>query len=179
MSRHSTARSTANVAVVTTLLVCSAIGSARAASPDCSKVDAALAAKVLGVPKARANPSAGHTKQPPNKMDVIGCSYVEATHDPMAKTLLYFIYTPIAKDLATEYSSLSNPNVQGKVQKFSPGVGSASTGWVRPSVNGETFDGSIILRQNDYIAVIKIGGMPNIDALEKALVRAGEVFTKP
>jgi len=179
MSRHSIARSTANVASVAALLVCSAIGSARASSPDCTKVDAALAAKVLGVPKARANPSAGHTKQPPNKMDVIGCSYVEATPDPMAKTLLYVIYTPIAKDLASEYSSQSNPNIQGKVQKFSPGVGSASTGWVRPSVNGETFDGSIILRQNDYIAVIKVAGMPNIDALEKALVRAGEVFTKP
>ena len=46
-------------------------------------------------------------------------------------------------------------------------------------MNGETFDSSIIVRQNDYIAVIKVGGMPSIDALEKALVRAGEVFTKP
>jgi len=179
MSRYGIARSTANVAAIATFLGFSAIGTARAAAPDCTKVDAALAAKVLGVPKARANPSAGHTKQPPDKMDVIGCSYVEATPDPMAKTLLYFIYTPMAKDLASEYSSLSNPNIPGKVQKFSPGVGSASTGWVRPSVNGETFDGSIILRQNDYIAVIKVGGMPNIDSLEKALVRAGEVFTKP
>jgi hypothetical protein len=80
---------------------------------------------------------------------------------------------------ASEYASLSNPNIQGKVQKFSPGVGSASTGWVRPSVNGETFDGSIIVRQDHYIAVIKVGGVPNIDAPEKTLVRAGEVFTKP
>jgi hypothetical protein len=40
-------------------------------------------------------------------------------------------------------------------------------------------DGGIVFRANDYIAVIKVAGMPNIDAVQKALVRAGQVFTKP
>ena len=179
MSRYGMERFSVSVVTIAAVLAFSAIGTARAASPDCTKIDATSAAKVLGVPKARDNSTGRHTKLPPDNMDVLGCAYAEVSLDPMARTLTYFIYTPIAKDLESVFSSLSNENVRGAVQKFSPGVGSASTGWVRPSVNGETFDGSIILRQNDYIAVIKVGGMPSIDALEKALVRAGEVFTKP
>src|SRR5690349_14179354 len=131
---------TANVAAVATVLAFSAIGTARAASPDCTKIDAVAAAKVLGVPKARDNSTGRHTKQPPDNMDVLGCAYAEVSPNPFARTLTYFIYTPIAKDLASVFSSLSNPNIPGNPQKFSPGVGSASTGWARTSGNGETFD---------------------------------------
>jgi len=177
MSRYGIARS--NVAAVATVLAFSAIGTARAASPDCTKIDAVAAAKVLGVPKARDNSPGRHTKQPPDNMDVLGCAYAEASPNPLARTLIYVIYTPIAKDIAGEYSSLSNPNIPGNPQKFSPGVGTASTGWARASANGETYDGSIVLRANDYISVIKVGGMPSIDAVQKALISAGQIFAKP
>ena len=165
--------------LIATFLAFSAIGTARAASPDCTKIDAAAAAKVLGVPKARDNSPGRHTKQSPDNMDVLGCAYNEASPNPLARTLIYVIYTPIAKDLAGEFSSLSNGNVPGTVTKFSPGVGGASSGWTRPSANGETFDGSIVLRADTYIAVVKVGGMPNADALKKALISAGQILAKP
>jgi hypothetical protein len=111
-------------------------------------------------------------------MDVLGCAYAEVSPDPLARALTYFIYTPIAKDLASVFSSLSNENVPGKVQKFSPGVGSASSGWVRPSANGETFDGSIVVRADTYIAIARVAGMPNSDAVKKALVSAGQILAK-
>jgi len=179
MSRYGFARSTASVAAVASVLAFSAIGTARAAAPDCTKIDAAAAAKVLGVPKARDNSSGRHNKQPPDNMDVLGCGYAEVSPDPLARTLTYFIYTPIAKDLASVFSSLSNENVRGTVQKFSPGVGSASSGWVRPSANGQTFDGSIVVRADSYIAIAKVAGMPSSDAVQKALISAGQILAKP
>jgi len=134
---------------------------------------------VLGVAKARDNSIGRHTKQPPDNMDVVGCAYVEATHDPLARSLIYFIYTPIAKDLESEFSSLKNENEMGAVQKFSPGVGAGSSGWARPSVNGETFDGRIVVRGEGYIAVAKVGGMPSIAGVQQALVSAGQILAKP
>src|SRR4051812_35606182 len=95
MSRYSVTGSTANVAVFATLLVVGATATARAASPDCTKIDATAAATVLGVPKTRSNSIGRHHKQQPDNMDVLGCAYAEVSPDPMARTLTYFIYTPI------------------------------------------------------------------------------------
>lgn len=152
---------------------------AQTAANDCERIDVATVASILSVPKARANPSRGHTKQPPDNMDVLGCSYVEASPNPLAKTLIYVVYTPLPKDLASEFASLSHPNVPGQPQAFSPGVGSESTGWVRASANGETFDGSIVFRMPSYIVDVKVGGMPNLDAAKRALVNAGKALAKP
>jgi uncharacterized membrane protein len=177
MSRYGIARPTAIAAAAATLVALSA--AARAAAPDCTKIDAAAAATVLGVPKARNNSSGGHTKQSPDNMDVLGCTYAEISPDPMARTLTYFIYTPIPKDLESVFSSLTNENVRGAVVKFSPGVGTGSTGWTRSSASGETFDGSVVVRGNAYIAVAKVGGMPSLAAAKKALVSAGQILAKP
>jgi len=179
MSRYGIARPAAIAAVVATLLASTAAGTARAAAPDCTKIDASAAASVLGVPKTRDNSSGRHNKQPPDNMDVLGCAYAEVSPDPLARTLTYFIHTPIPKDLESVFSSLTNENVPGAVQKFSPGVGSGSTGWARPSANGETFDGSIVVRGDAYIAVAKVAGMPSIEAVKKALVSAGQILAKP
>jgi hypothetical protein len=78
-----------------------------------------------------------------------------------------------------KFASLSHPNVPGQPQAFSPGVGSESTGWVRASANGETFDGSIVFRMPSYIVDVKVGGMPNLDAAKRALVNAGKALAKP
>lgn len=179
MSRNGVVRPTAIAAAAATLVVLSAVGTARAAAPDCTKIDAGAAASVLGVPKAQNNSSGGHTKQSPDNMDVLGCVYAEASLDPMARTLTYVIYTPIPKDLESVFSSLTNENVRGAVEKFSPGVGAGSTGWTRARPSGETFDGSIVVRGNGYIAVAKVGSMPSLAAAKKALISAGQILVKP
>ena len=179
MSRYRIAQSTTIAAAAATILALSAAGPPRAASPDCTKIDATAAASVLGVPKTRVNSSEQHHKQPPDEMDVLGCGYVEDSPDPLARTLIYFIYTPIPQDFEIVFSSLTHENVMGAVEWFSPGVGTGSTGWARPSANGETFDGGIVVRGTGYIAVAKIGGMPSIAAVEKALVSAGQILIKP
>jgi hypothetical protein len=130
------------------------------------------------VPKAKSNPSDGHHKQPPDNMDVFACGYVEISADPMARTMLYFVYTPIPKDLASVFSSLSAPNIPGKPQSFAPGIGTGSTGWVRASANGETYDGSIVFRGATNIVVLKVSGMPSGDAAKSALVKAGIILAK-
>jgi hypothetical protein len=89
------------------------------------------------------------------------------------------VYTPLPKNLASEFSSLSHPNVSGQPQPFSPGVGSESTGWVRASANGETFDGSIVFRMPSYIVDVKVSGMASLDAAKKALINAGKSLAKP
>jgi hypothetical protein len=157
------------------------VGSRRlvwAAPIDCETITAASAAGVLGVPKAKSNPTQGHHKQPPDNMDVFSCGYVEVSVDPLARTMLYFVYTPIPKDLASVFSSLSTPNIPGKAQSFSPGIGTGSTGWVRLSANGQTYDGSIVFRRATNIVVVKVAGMPNSDATKAALVKAGNILAK-
>src|SRR3954470_18342538 len=109
--------------VLGALAVSGASVMAQTAANDCERIDAATVASILSVPKARVNPSRGHTKQPPDNMDVLACGYVEVSPNPLAKTLSYFVYTPLPKNLASEFSSLSHPNVPGQPQAFSPGVG--------------------------------------------------------
>src|SRR5215468_2706459 len=112
--------------VLAVLAVFGASAIAPAATNECERMDAASVASVLGVQKARANPYGGHTKQPPDNMDVLSCGYAEVSADPLAKTLIYVVYTPLPKDLPVVFSSLSQGNVPGKPQAFSPGVGSES-----------------------------------------------------
>jgi len=108
------ARPTAIAATAATLFALSAAGPARAAGPDCTKIDANAAATVLGVPKTRDNSTGRHNKQPPDNMDVLGCAYAEVSPNPMARTLVYFIYTPIAKDLESVFASLKDDNAPGR-----------------------------------------------------------------
>ena len=176
MPRYTIARPTAAAA---TLLALSAAATAPAPAPDCSKIDASAAANVLGVPKTRDNSSGRHNKQPPDNMDVLGCAYAEVSPDPLARTLVYFIYTPIPKDLESVFSSLKNDNAPGAVERFVPSVGTGSAGWARPSANGETFDGRIVVRGDTYIAVAKVAGMPSIAAAKQALTSAGQDLIKP
>jgi hypothetical protein len=171
-------RSTGNVIVVSTLLAVGSSSLAWAAPIDCETITAASAATVLGVPKAKTNFSQGHHKQPPDNMDVFACGFVEVSVDPMARTMSYVVYTPIPKDLASVFSSVSTPNIQGKPQKFSPGIGAGSTGWVRASANGTTYDGSIVFLGAANIVEVKVGGMPSADAAKKALVSAGNILSK-
>lgn len=179
MSRYRMARPTAIAAAAATLFALRAAGAARSPSPDCTKIDASAAATVLGVPKTRDNSTGRHTKQPPDNMDVLGCAYVEASPDPMARSLVYWIYTPIAKDLESEFASLKNDNAPGAVERYSPSVGTGAAAWARPSANGETFDGRIVVRGNGYIAVAKVAGMPSIAAVKKALESAGQILVRP
>jgi len=170
-------RASGNAIVLSMVL---AMGSSRlvwAAPGDCETMTAASAASVLGVPKAKSNPSQSHQKLPPDNMDVFGCGYVEISSDPMARTMSYLVYTPIAKDLATVFSSLSHPNIPGKPQSFSPGIGTGSTGWVRLNAT-ETFDGSIVFRRATDIVVVRVSGMPSGDAAKSALVKAGNILSK-
>jgi hypothetical protein len=177
MSSYRSVRSTNKVAWTAMSLALGVSGLARAAG-DCAQIDAKGAATVLGVPTARANTTPGHSKLPPDNMDVLSCAYVEASVDPMARTLSYSIYTPIAADLAGVYASLADGNFPRK-QIFSPNVGTQSSGWFRSSVRGDTFEGYIAMQTGATIVVIKIGGMPSSDAAKNALITAGKILAKP
>ena len=179
MSQYGIARPTAIAAAAATLLALSAAATARAAAPDCTKIDASAAANVLGVPKTHDNSSGHHDKQQPDNMDVLGCAYAEVSPDPMARTLVYFIYTPIPKDLESVFSSLKNDNARGTVERFSPSVGTGSAAWARATANGQSFDGRIVVRGDTYLAVAKVAGMPSIAAVKKALLSAGQILAKP
>jgi hypothetical protein len=111
-------------------------------------------------------------------MDLLSCGCAEATVDPMARTLSYLIYTPISKDLASVYASLADGNFPRK-QIFSPNVGNQSSGWFRPSVRDDTFEGYIAMQTGATIAVIKIGGMPSSDAVKNALISAAKILANP
>ena len=91
--------------------------------------------------------------------------------------MLYFMYTPIPQGLASVFSSLAAPNIPGKPQSFSPGIGTGSTGWVRLSANGQTYDGSIVFVATN-IVVLKVAGIPSADAAKSALVKAGNILAK-
>ena len=175
---HSVLRPTRNAMVVSMILAVASSRSVLAATIDCETITAASAAGVMGVPKAKIIPSQGHTKMSPDNMDFFSCGYVEVSPDPLARTMLYSVYTPIPKDLASVFASVAHPNIPGKPQNFSPGIGTGSTGWVRLSANGETYDGSIVFQGAANIVVVKVAGMKNADAAKKALVSAGNILAK-
>jgi hypothetical protein len=152
-------------------------GLARAEAGDCTQIDVTAAASVLGVP-ARATPGQGHSKLPPDNMDLLSCVYLEVTRNPTARTLTYQIYTPIPKDLANVYASLASGNFPRK-QVFSPNVGDQSSGWFRSSLTDSTFEGYVAMQSGAHLMVIKIGGMPSADAVKNALISAGRILAKP
>lgn len=154
-----------------------AIGPAHAAAGDCTRMDAKAVGTVLGVP-ARVNGSQGHSKLPPDNMDLLSCGYFEVTPAIMGRSLLYLIYTPIPKDIASVYASLSGGNFPRKLV-FSPNVGSQSSGWYRSSLTDSTFEGQVAMQSGATITVIKIGGMPSSDAVKNALIAAGKMLAKP
>jgi hypothetical protein len=159
------------------LALLSGSAAARADANDC-KLTVAAVATALGVQTARANAYQGHSKLPPDNMDVLTCGYAEITRDPRAKVLTYTLYTPVAADLSTVFSSLAHPNIPGNPQVFSPGLGSESTGWVRGNVDGTTFDGSVTFRMPSSIVVIRVGMMPSAAATQAALKSAGAALAK-
>jgi hypothetical protein len=114
----------------------------------------------------------------PDNMDFFACTYAEISPDPLARTMSYGVYTPIPKDLASVFASVSHPNIPGNPQSFSPGIGTGSTGWVRLSANGETYDGSIVFQTGTNIVVVKVGGMPKADVAKNALIKAGNILAK-
>jgi len=175
---HTVLRSTGSAMVASMLLAVGSSRLARASTIDCETITAASAAGVLGVPRAKSIPSQGHQKMSPDNMDFVSCGYVEISPDPQARTMSYWVYTPIPKDLESVFSSLRAPNIPGKPQSFSPGIGTGSTGWVRLSANGETYDGSICFRGAANIVVVKVSGMPGGDAAKTALVKAGNILAK-
>lgn len=179
MPPHRTGRSTRKAMLVAISLALGASGFAHAAPGDCAQIDAATAARILGVPAARANLNqGGHSKLPPDNMDLLSCGYFEATPSPTARTLSYLIYTPILKDLASVYASLASGNFPRK-QIFSPNVGNQSSGWFRSSVTDDKFEGYIAIENGADIVVVKIGGMPSSDTVKNALVSAGKILAKP
>ena len=171
------ASSTKVCTVVAGLAVLSGSAVAAADASDC-KLTVAAAATALSVQTARANAYQGHSKLPPDNMDVLTCGYAEATLDPRARVLSYTLYTPVAADLSSVFLSLAHPNIPGNPQAFSPGLGSESTGWVRGNPDGTTFDGSVVFRMPSYIVVIKVGIMPSAAAAKAALVSAGAALAK-
>jgi len=172
-------RSAGNVIVLSTFLTVASSRSASAAAITCETINAASAAGVMGVPKARANTPSPHHKMSPDNMDYFGCSYAEISPDPLSKTMSYGVYTPIPKDLATVFASVAHPNVPGKPTNFSPGIGTGSTGWFRLSANGETYDGSIVFQTGANIVEVKVGGMKSGDEAKNALIKAGNILAKP
>jgi hypothetical protein len=175
MTANRLALSTAVCAAGLALLSGSAVAAGDAS--DC-KLTVAAAATALGVQTARANAYQGHSKLPPDNMDVLTCGYAEVTRDPRAKVLTYTLYTPVAADLAAVFSSLAHPNIPGNPQAFSPGLGSESTGWVRSNVDGVTFDGSVVFRMPSHIVMIRVGMMPSAAAAKTALASAGAALAK-
>ena len=177
MSPCDSVRSTRKFVWLAMCIALGVSGLARAAAGDCTQIDAKAASSVLGVP-ARATANQGHTKLPPDNMDLLTCVYLEVTPSPTGRTLTYLIYTPIAKDLANVYASLAGGNIPRK-QVFSPNVGDQSGGWYRSSVSDNTFEGYVAMQTGAIIVVIKIAGMPSSDAVKNALISAGKILAKP
>lgn len=176
MPRCRVATSKSPLTLIALSLVLATGGRALAAPDDCTQIDAKAAARILGAP-ARATANQGHSKLPPDDMDLLSCVYLEATRSPTARMLTYLIYTPVAKDLANEYASLAGGNFARK-QLFSPNVGDQSSGWFRSDLSDSLFEGYVAMQSGATVVVIKVGGMPSADAAKNALVSAGHILAK-
>jgi hypothetical protein len=134
---------------------------------DCNrKIDAAAAASILGVAKARENVYFEHTTQPPDKMDVLECGYSEASPNPNAPLMKYVVYAPIAADIPSVYSGLfRHPGLQS----FNPNVGAESAGWVGPTSTPGLFQAYINFRTASNIFTIQVSGLPSADAAKSAV----------
>jgi hypothetical protein len=79
-------RSNSPLALITLALGLTTSSLALASADDCTQIDVKAAASLLGVP-ARATANQGHTKMPPDNMDLLSCVYLEATRNPTARML--------------------------------------------------------------------------------------------
>jgi hypothetical protein len=144
-------------------------GASDVAADDCNRrISATIAASVLGVAKTKENPYFGHTKQPPNEMDVLECGYSEASPDPYAPFMKFVVFTPGAEDVASVYSSMSAP---AGVQTFDTHVGAESFGWIRPGVDSGLFEAHITFRTTSNIFQVQVGGLHGADAATGAALK--------
>jgi hypothetical protein len=157
----------------------STIASAPAAPPtapvasvvadDCNRrVGVATAAGILGVTKATENVYFGHTKQSPDQMDVLECGYHEASPDPYAPFMKFVVFTPIAADIASVYSSMSP---RAGVQTIDTHLGMESTGWIRPGAGPGLFEAHITFRTASNIFQVEVAGLHGADAATDAALK--------
>ena len=129
---------------------------------DCNRrIGAAAAAAILGVARVKENIYFGHTKQPPDQMDVLECGYSEANPDPYAPFMKFVVFTPISADVASVYSSMSP---HAGMQTIDAHVGTESFGWIRPGSGPGLFEAHITFRTATNIFQVQVGGMHGADA---------------
>jgi hypothetical protein len=141
---------------------------------DCNrKIGAAAAAAILGVTKVKENVYFGHTKQPPDRMDVLDCGYHEENPDPYAPLVKFVVFTPNTADIASVYSSMPAPS---GMQTFETHVGMSSAGWIRPGAGPGLFEAHVTFRTTSNIFQVVVGGLHGADAAKNAALKlAGDL----
>ena len=170
------------IALVALLLAFAVHSVALAATTDCMQIDRNTAASILGVSAERMNVNnqGRHTKLPPDDVDLLTCGYLVDVLSGAVRTLSYSIYTPIPRDVANIFASLSKGNFPG-AQSFSPSVGGRSTGWYRGNQfgnSGNLFEGQLTMLTGSTIVIIRIANLSSSAAVEDALVRAAKYFSE-
>lgn len=143
-----------------------------APADDCVKtIDAATAATILGVAKAREGVSLGHSKLPPNSMDLLQCTYAAANPDPFSAFLKYIIFTPAAGDVDTVYKSMTQAM---SPKTFEPKVGTASIGWIRDGSAPGLFAAFVTFRSDKNIFQVSVGNIKGEEAAKAAAVKLAQ-----
>jgi hypothetical protein len=136
---------------------------------DCNRrIGPAAAAAVLGVSNAKENVYFGHTKQPPDQMDVLDCGYHDARADPYAPFVKFVVFTPSAADIASVYSSMPAPS---GMQTFDTHVGTSSSGWIRPGAGPGLFEAHVTFRTTSTVFQVVVGGLHGADAATNAALK--------
>jgi len=136
---------------------------------DCNrKIGPAAAAAILGVTKAKENVYFGHTKQPPDQMDVLDCGYHGASPDPYAPFVKFVVFTPSAADIASVYSSMPAPS---GMRTFDTHVGMSSSGWIRAGAGPGLFEAHVTFRTMSNVFQVVVGGLPGADAATNAALK--------
>jgi hypothetical protein len=141
---------------------------------DCNRrISAAAAADILGVAKAKENTYFGHTKQPPNQIDVLECGYHAANPDPYAPFLKFVVFTPAAADMLSVFSSMPPPS---GMQTIVTHVGAESSGWIRAGAGSGLFEAHVTFKTGSNIFQVLVGGLHGADAATAAALKlAGEL----
>jgi hypothetical protein len=137
---------------------------------ECSTLTPAIAASSLRIAKAKPGFSAGHTRQPPNQMDVVECSYHGAGLDPEGPTLKYTIYTPKAGDIQAVYSSLITEK-HANFEVFTPSVGTASRGLVGQPPTSDKFEAFLFFMTGANVFRIDIANLPSAAAAKAGAIK--------
>jgi hypothetical protein len=136
---------------------------------DCNRrIDAAAAATILGVTKAKQNVYIGHTKGSPDQMDILECGYSEANPDPYAPFFSFVVLTPIAADIESIYRSKSPP---AGMQTIDTHFGTDSFGWIRSGVGPGLFEAHITFRTASNIFQVQVGSVHGADAATAAALK--------